>query len=870
MTASKEGQLVIPLNEGIVEDYVEDINAGAVTESQNTRLSVNKGTLARRPEIVDAGTAAPNGEPCGGFVPGPGNSIVAYFKPLSGQKRLHNGQVDELVSPLDSAEPQNAWYPYEMVDSGEAFTVRSGNPPAVVIDADGNIWMAVIGSVGSTFGIYVIVYDASGNLIAPQQLIITPTTALAFPQNSYLFKSLTAWTSGYVTLVYADDTSIYAAKLTVANSVVTVASGPTNVASPLNTGLIEADACGDGFGHTYILHRHPSTNTSSRVSRVNDATHAVSATLDFATTIAAGGIASFSCSHVLVVSARRLLIGISHSAGASAYVRVVDGSTVTLLSSNAFAIAAFVSVSVLPYVNGSTISACLAMSHQGSAFVFTDQTKTTFKFYDMATGTLLGTASVDWMIALGTGAYHKVSDGEIYPYFPMVPFWYTSLGGYSPSVGNYVIDPAVSLMTPSSLENMTVVARYGVDRAANNVFPVGIGNTISCYGSDMVCTYKFQDQARAGLSAYGDTSSFVRLELEPDHQPSTSTDSGGSSTVAAAYPVVWDGQETIDVCPPHTPKVKFSATGGAGGASVNLTGVYSVRAVHSWRDKAGNLHRSPPSQPETLTLAGTKPTVAVTAPLIMKNGVTQDYADVTLYMTEAGGSIFYAIPLLPDAGYPTTLGCYMFNAIPDTDASLERLYSTGADNEPLLPECPPPAWDVATIGSRQWLINAEYRNRLHPSKLKEQGVAWEYNAALAIDIDRQYGKLMKVVDVGGRVVVLAERGIWSIGGYGPDNSGQGSGFSDPQLLVNTGCKYRHSVAQIPGIGVMFQAEDGKFALFGGNGIERFERIEIYEVAAPVVHVLECEVVYPISNGTGYIVYNWLAKGWTKWSNPGVA
>lgn len=872
MVAQKESQIVIPLNEGFVEDLVEDVANGATTQSLNTRLSVIKGTIARRPAIeqIDVAPALPAGEPCGAMAVGPGNSIAAYFKAFTGQKRISAGQVDPLVSQLDATQPQNAWYPYQIVDSGEAFTVRGGHPPSVAIDTYGNTWMCVLGTSGQSRGIYVTVYNSSGEIIAPQQLVATPTTAKAYPQDLYLWTCITAaGSSGAVNLWYANDTQILGTRLALAGSVVSVAVGPSVIATPAASSYIEASVCVNSTNSAYILYRHPTTATSARVSQVSCTTLAVAASLDLASVIAAGGLASFACTYVDVTPVPKLLVAMSHSAGVIAYFRVINAGTLTVVATNAYTGTFTMTVAIQPFLTSTITSVILAASRQSEApLTGGDCTNVHFRVYDMQTGTFINECVVPWVFCVGNGSHHVAADAEIYPYFPVAPFLYSSLGGYGPTVGNYVPDPAIHLLSPSSTTNMTVVARYGVDRASNYLDPRIIGNTVAQRDGRLVCTYKYQDTTRGALAFYGDTSNWVELELEPDHQPGMAHDAGGSATIAAAYPVVWDGQETVDVSVPHMPTLFADDTGGVG---PDLTGEFSFRAVYSWRDKAGNLHRSAPSLPVSLSLAGTKPTVMVTAPLIFRNGITQDYTDVTLYMTEDTGSIYYAVTALPDAGYPHTLGCYVFNAIPDTETSNDRLYSTGADNEPLVSTCPPPAWDVETIGSRQWLINAEFRNRLHPSKLKENGIAFEYAPELAIDVDRQYGKLMKVCDVGGRVLVFAERGVWSVGGYGPDNSGGGSGFSDPQLVLNTGCKYRHSVAQIPGIGVMFQAEDGRFALLGvGGGLERFERLLAYEVAAPLIHIMECEVVYPLSDGSGYIVYNWLVKGWTKWAESAEA
>jgi hypothetical protein len=118
------------------------------------------------------------------------------------------------------------------------------------------------------------------------------------------------------------------------------------------------------------------------------------------------------------------------------------------------------------------------------------------------------------------------------------------------------------------------------------------------------------------------------------------------------------------------------------------------------------------------------------------------------------------------------------------------------------------------------------------------------------------------------VRVLAERGVWAISGYGPDNSGFGGSFGDPQLIATFGCYARHTVATIPSVGVVFQCHDKKMALLGGGGLKRFETIADYDLEAPAIYPVECEIAWPITGGQGLLVYNWLADAWTHWDSTG--
>ncbi len=327
---------------------------------------------------------------------------------------------------------------------------------------------------------------------------------------------------------------------------------------------------------------------------------------------------------------------------------------------------------------------------------------------------------------------------------------------------------------------------------------------------------------------------------------------------------VWDGNETTEYTIMHKPKLNVATTGGTG---PNLTGRYSFCAVISWRDGSGLQRRSAPTRPVTTTLAGTKPIVYVTLPNCMRDGFRQEEFDIVIYMTgdlsSGGTSLFYAQNTEPTN--KNTNGCWTFGNVPTPLVADIQLYSSGAIGEQLLPECPPPAWDLDIGNSRLWVLDAEDRNRLLPSMLRQSFVPFEFNGSLEVRIPSSYGRGMAVRNNNGTITVFAERGIWAIPGYGPNNAGQDGAFGEPVLLSNIGCRSRESVVNIPGVGLLFQCSDGVFAILSGQGIKRFDTIgSYYDVGTPGVNYEENEIVYPLKNGILSLVFNWVSGQWTKW------
>lgn len=328
--------------------------------------------------------------------------------------------------------------------------------------------------------------------------------------------------------------------------------------------------------------------------------------------------------------------------------------------------------------------------------------------------------------------------------------------------------------------------------------------------------------------------------------------------LASAYPACWDGLETTEACVPHVPRVVVDTSG----TGASLTGEFLVTAVITFRDAAGNIHRSPPALPFPITLTADAARVFVTIPNTFRTGALQEEFDVTLYWTLDAGTIFYAHPdgVTNRGGNG---GVWVFDSIRAPSDADVPLYSDGTAAAELLPQCPPPARDVRSIGGRYWLIDAENPYVVWPSKSKQEGYTVEFAGQLRITgFDPQYGELLAAVDVNGTPHFLAERGVWAVDGYGPNNAGQGQRFGDPRLVSSQGCMGRHTVAVIPEVGAMYQARDGKMVLLGG-GSKRLETFEPGALRAPTVHFGEAEVIYPRVEG-GWAVYNWLMDAWTTW------
>lgn len=861
--AANDKVLVLGLAEGVTEGVAEEIANGVMTVSENTRLSKLTGSVTRRPleTLVKSVTA---GSTCGGLIVGGQRSVAAYFKPYVGVKRVFDDSAEDVLSSVASTAGQNAYFPYPMTQSGVIPGSSVLNAPATVYDSEERQWFAAVRYLAGSFGVFVNVVNAGANQVASR--VVAPLTT-TLPAGIVLWCGLVRSTNGVV-LFYAQDAGIYARTLAIdTDGIGLIVGAQTFIYNPLKSGFYhQADVVSDDNNTAWLLTRDAAGTTSVRFSIVDLTTLAVSSFLSVASVIS-----NHNSGKYFALSYRNGKLAY-YTSDNTAYgtFGVRDSSTLTL-SWSAVTFFEYGPVAVQPHVQD-TNDCFIFASQMSEATIASAPTQVSFRRYTVG-GSAAGVSSLFWYALCSRGAYHQTSIAEVYPYFPCTPCWSIFSNNVFPTPrtslttpSERVIDPSVEVFTPFTYGPseflMTCMARCGVDRAAIPIRPMGNANSaaVSPLGKFGLTYVEYRyDQSYIAQNGYA--ARYVEIDLNPAQQPGSASDYGVVSMIAAALPACWDGTETTEAAFLHTPRVIVDATGGTGAA---LTGTFLVTAVITFRDAAGNLHRSAPALPFPVTLAATSPRVYVTMPTTMRSGVRQEEFDIVLYWTLSTGTIFYAHPASVTSRGANG-GMWRFDDIAAPNDADVPLYSDGTGIQELLPQCPPPARDIAAIGGRFWLIDAEDPYSAWPSKLKKEGFAIEFAGQLRITgFDQQYGKLVSVVDVGGIPHFLAERGIWQVTGYGPDNNGKGGRFNDPRLVSNQGCKSRASVIVIPETGVMYQAQDGKMVLLSGGGVKRFENFGPYDVRAPSIHFAESEVIYPRADGGGFIVYNWIADGWTHW------
>lgn len=872
--ADAEKTLVVTLNDGVTEGVADEVAGGVITKSVNTRLTRIKGVPTRRPAINQAG--ASQGQ-CSALIPGGNASVAAYVRGKV-TSRIVDANTTPVTGAVTGTAGQNAYHPYPLIDSGAIGGGLLQAPAATCFDSQGRQWFIVTRQIAPTQWATVLSCNGVTDILAPRVIFTksyTPTTG-----NQQFWAGIVPYAdgvaafwqeSGGVSVPKGVSAQLFTISGTTLVAGVAAASiyVPTSEASP----FVRYDLTADESGNAYLFLRNGSVATTSTVVRIQLASLVTTGTLNIPSTLGTS-LSAFALTYfsgVLLFAVSTALAGptsITHGV-------IALGTSMSVSWSQQLASAAGVTggqqVCAQPWVSGGVARAIFGFTQVGTNQT-TDPSFTLFMCHPLGGGVSVGTPFVYWYNLQSHGAHWTdPATGDVYPYFPLVATYggsdLPSQPGGAPTL--YMDTPSIEVVTFFSAVLPTPVMRCGVDSVStwSSFFFASSNCSVSTDGRMSVSYLATRfDQPPVGDSLLSDicTGRYATFDLASTVQPGYAVDATNAAAIAAGLVAVWDGQETTEYSPFHRPRAFPEVTSSGSGSS--LTGTFQVSAVVSFRDRYGNVRRSAPALPYPITLTAQKLQVSVTVPLSMRSGVTQEAYDITLYMTAANGAVFYAteadtIAIPQPFGAPNRV----FGSIQTPRPGAPQLYTQFVGVQPLENISPPPAWDVLSIGGRFWFIDAENRYRLIPSLLKQTGIAVEFNPTYEITgFDPQYGKLVAIAAVNGSPVVFAERGIWQIDGYGPDNSGQNGTFTEPRLIANAGCRARETVCQVPGVGVIFQTSDGRFALLAG-GLKRFETFGAYAVNAPTVHWFFNEVIYPLTDGSGFVVYNWVADAWTHWS-----
>lgn len=291
----------------------------------------------------------------------------------------------------------------------------------------------------------------------------------------------------------------------------------------------------------------------------------------------------------------------------------------------------------------------------------------------------------------------------------------------------------------------------------------------------------------------------------------------------------------------------------AGGGTA---GSFQYVACYEFTDAFGQVHRSSPSVPLTVSAIG-----AVTVPtlrLTERRGTRS--CSVVLYRTTNNGTTFYLhSSTLND---PTADSVTLADAVADADLiGNQQLYTTGG----VLQNSPP-----APLG-RVWL----HRNRIfgldstNPlsvwyTKQVVPGAPVEFSGFQTLNMDPRGGATTCGASLDEKNIIFKADRIFMVPGVGPDSTGGQNDFQDPiQINTDTGCTEPESLAIVPD-GLMYKGPKGIYLLgrdlqvsYIGAAVSDYNAQTITSaVLMPTVN----QVRFTLSGGP-VLVYDYLVRQW---------
>lgn len=316
--------------------------------------------------------------------------------------------------------------------------------------------------------------------------------------------------------------------------------------------------------------------------------------------------------------------------------------------------------------------------------------------------------------------------------------------------------------------------------------------------------------------------------------------------------------------------------GAVGGGSMTAQQYFYV-ATYEWADNQGNIFRSAPSLPVSVTLGATGHTT-VNVPTLRLTYKTANPAKIVIYRWSVAQQTYYQVTsvLTPVLNSTTT------DSIAFTDTQADSaiignniLYTTGG----VLENIAAPATNVLTLfDNRLWAIDAEDGNTLWFSRQVIPTVPVEMSDLLTVYVAPTAatagapgtGKLKALSALDDKLIMFKTDAIYYLNGTGPDNTGANNQYSQPTFVTSVvGCANQSSIVFMPN-GLMFESDKGIWLLgrdlstsYIGAPVEAFTQGATVQSAVNVPGTNE--VRFTMSSGIT-LMYDYYYGQWGTFTN----
>lgn len=327
------------------------------------------------------------------------------------------------------------------------------------------------------------------------------------------------------------------------------------------------------------------------------------------------------------------------------------------------------------------------------------------------------------------------------------------------------------------------------------------------------------------------------------------------------------------------PEIVMTTSASTGGHLTDQQ--YYYVSVYEWEDNQGNVYRSTPSLPKTITtVGGGASAVTINTTYMRLTRKIANPAKIVIYRWSVAQPIFYRVTSLTSVQLNLTTSDELSFVDTLADASIvgnDILYTTGG----VLEDTNAPAFDaVFLFDDRLWGIDAEDKNLLWFSKQVIEATPVEMSDLLTIYVAPSIGAqgptgpLKCGAAMDDKLILFKASAINYINGTGPDNTGANNQYSQPIFITATvGCSNQQSIVFQPqGLMFEFQSEAGNQiwlldrnlgTSYIGAAVETFTQNATVESAVNIPGTNQ--VRFTLSSGIT-LMYDYYFQQWGTFTN----
>lgn len=343
-----------------------------------------------------------------------------------------------------------------------------------------------------------------------------------------------------------------------------------------------------------------------------------------------------------------------------------------------------------------------------------------------------------------------------------------------------------------------------------------------------------------------------------------------------------DGERIAETTLVDRPNIGAITVSAVGAVQDFQPGDYLLYAVASYRDNAGNVHRSTPSDPYRYVQAPAPNTPATwTIWCSYQSYTSRNDVQIDFYVTDTNGTIpryWFSVPNVVGSSHfaisrsdSTITGG---TGLPAADAP--SLYTaTGA-----LPYVPVPSCRFATLFKNRLIVGgADDRKSIYYSNAPTGYQAASFAVGNVLRMEHETG-CTAAGNVNDKLILFSDLGVYAVFGQFRDAAGAGNALSELESLHDyIGCTQPASVVSIPP-GLLFFGNDRRFYMID----ERLQLLPIglrvqdltadtitgqrFDVVTSAVHIeKQREVRFymqdTLGGTSGVLVYNYQVDQWSR-------